>query len=92
MAENDFPFQPGAMLHDAIMGAFRAGGGNFETWLAENGINPATARGATYGQSGGPKGRALLDRIILAAGPEVVRAGYVARLQGHVATLKTGTA
>lgn len=84
MAEKPISFQPGAILHDAIMGAFKARGGSFEAWLSENGINPATARGATFGQSKGPKGRALLERIIAAAGPEVVRAAYVARITAHL--------
>lgn len=85
MSEDQFPFQPGAMLHDAIMGAFRAQGSSFERWLVEEGIPPATARGATYGQSKGPKGKALLARFIAAAGPDVVRTLYIDRLGRHVA-------
>ena len=88
MSEESFPFQPGAMLHDAIMGAFKAQGGSFEVWLSEQGIPPATARGATYGQSKGPKGRATLARIIAAAGPNVVRTLYLDRLGRHVADVK----
>lgn len=84
MSDNLYPFQPGAMLHDAIMGAFKARGGSFEQWLAEQGIPAATARGATYGQSKGPRGRALLGRLLEAAGPEVVWTLYVARLNRHV--------
>ncbi len=38
MAEKSFPFQPGVMLHEAIVGAFRATGGSFEVWCAENGV------------------------------------------------------
>lgn len=92
MAEDHFPFQPGAMLHDAIMGAFKAQGGSFEAWLAEQGIPPATARGATYGQSKGPKGKALLARILDAAGPEVVRTLYLDRLGRHVADVNARVA
>lgn len=76
------------MLHDAIMGAFRAQGGSFEVWLSEQGIPPATARGATYGQSKGPKGKALLSRILDAAGPEIVKTLYLDRLNRHVATIR----
>ncbi|WP_413874127.1 hypothetical protein [Albidovulum sp.] len=88
MSEVMFPFQPGAMLHDAIMGAFRAQGGSFERWLDEQGIPPATARGATYGQSKGPKGRETLGRILGAAGPNVVRTLYIDRLNRHVAEVR----
>lgn len=87
MAEEVFPFQPGAMLHDAIVAAFRANNGSFESWLAERGIPSATARGATYGQSRGPKGRALLDALIEVADPEMVRSLYLRRLDRHRAEL-----
>lgn len=92
MTENPFPFQPGAMLHDAIVGAFRATGGSFEVWCTENGIAPAIARNATFGVGRGPKGRALLARLIAAANPDVVRAGYLARLKSHTEDLRKGVA
>lgn len=88
MAEDDFPFQPGCILHDAIVGAFRANNGSFESYLATRGIPSATARGATYGQSRGPKGSALLHDLIEAAGPTVVRMLYVDRLSRHMADIK----
>lgn len=88
MSEERFPFQPGAMLHDAIIGAFRAQGGSFEVWLSEQGIASATARGATYGQSKGPKGRETLARILEAANPDIVRTLYLERLGRHVADVK----
>jgi len=88
----DIPYQPGAILHEAIVGAFKASGSGFETWCAENGVTPSAARSATFGQSRGPKGRALLARMIAEAGPEVVRAAYLARLKSHVSALKTGAA
>jgi len=84
MAEDDFPFQPGAMLHGAILGAFRASGGSFERWCVEHDITPTNARNVTYGVSKGPKGQELLARLIEAAGPEIVRAGYMARFKRHV--------
>lgn len=88
----DIPYQPGAMLHEAIVGAFKASGAGFETWCAENGITPSAARSATFGQSRGPKGRALLARMIDEAGPDIVRAAYMARLKSHVSDLKDGVA
>lgn len=84
MADNEHPYQPGAMLYDAIMGAFRSSGRTFEGWVIANGIKQATARSAAFGQAKGPKGRALVARIIEGAGPDVVRAGYLARLNSHV--------
>ena len=84
MTETIHPYQPGAILHDAILGAFKAHGLSFDAWLAENGVGRPTARAATYGLGKGPKGRALLERLIEAAGPDVVRAGYLARLYKHL--------
>ena len=92
MTHPDFKFQPGAMLHDAIIGAFRAHGGSFDVWLAENGIPPTSARSVTFGMSKGPKGKALLNRLIDAAGRDGVKAGYLARLNGHVAETRKGAA
>lgn len=92
MAAQVLPYQPGAILHDAVVGSFKARGASFESWCAENGVAPSAARNATYGQSKGPKGRALLARMIQAAGPEVVEAAYLARLKSHVSDLKCGAA
>lgn len=84
MADNDFPFQPGAMLHGAIMGAFRANDSNFSAWCEENGTTPSNARNVTFGVSKGPRSQALLARIIAAAGPDIVKAGYLARFERHL--------
>ncbi len=86
MSEKTAPFQPGAMLHDAILGAFRASGGSFERWCTENEVTPTNARNATYGIMKGARGKELLARLIKAAGPEVVQAGYGARLRAHAAS------
>lgn len=76
-------FQPGAILHEVILGAFRASGTTFETWCNQNGIEPASARNSTFGQGRGEKGLALKDRIIDAAGREFVRTFYIRRLTEH---------
>lgn len=88
MTDNDIPYQPGSILYGAILGAFRARGWSFEGWLTENGIAQSTARNATYGQSSGPVGRALLARLIEAAGPDVVRAGYIAQMHRNLEAVR----
>ncbi|MDO9527123.1 MAG: hypothetical protein Q7J57_16550 [Gemmobacter sp.] len=92
MTPKEFDFQPGAILHDAIVGTFRAHGGSFERWCQENGITPSTARNATFGQSRGPKGRALLGRIIDDAGRDFVRRAYAARIEAYASAVKRGAA
>lgn len=92
MNEQDLPYQPGAILHAAVLGAFKARGTSFEAWCAAEGIVPSAGRNATYGQSKGPTGRALLARMIEAAGPDVVRAAYLDRLKSHTADMKGGVA
>lgn len=83
MAQNRFNFQPGAILHDAIVGTFRAHGGSFSRWCKENGVDLGAARNATFGQSRGPRGQELLNRIIEAAGPEFLRMAYVKRISEY---------
>ncbi len=73
-------FQPGVILHEVIVGAFRSAGTSFEAWCDKNGVPTSTARTATYGQSGGDKGQALLERIINDAGREVVEMSYRKRI------------
>ena len=81
-------FQPGAVLHEVIVGAFRSNGSSFEAWCNANGIHTSSARQATYGQSGGDKGQALLDRIIDAAGRDVVALSYKARIAAEAKRLE----
>lgn len=78
-------YQRGEILHDAVMGAFRASGDSFEVWCKNNDTTPSTARNVTYGQMKGPIGRALLNRLITEAGPDVVHVGYMTRLHKHYA-------
>lgn len=88
MAFQNKMFQPGAVLHEVIVGAFRSAGSSLEAWCAANNVHPSTARNATYGQSGGDKGRALLARIIDAAGRDVVTVAYAKRISTEAARLK----
>ncbi len=92
MADQKTNFQPGAVLHDAIIGAFRAHGGSFERWCRENKVLPTVARQATFGQSRGPNGQRLLAQLIDAAGPEIVRQVYEKRVLDHADTLRKGAA
>lgn len=92
MAEKPIEFQPGAILHDAVVGTFRAHGGSFERWCKENGVTPSVARNATFGQSRGPAGQAMLKKIIEAAGRDFVIAAYRKRIIEHSQTLKKGAA
>lgn len=81
-------FQPGVMLHEVIVGCFRAKGFSFSGWCEANGIAISTARQATYGQMAGPRGKALLDRMITAAGPEIVEAAYRERIEREADRVK----
>lgn len=87
MTKADRIYQPGTILHGVIVGAFRASGTSFEAWCNAHGVNTSVARGATYGQAGGEIGRALLERIIDAAGREMVELGYTQRMQAEAERL-----
>lgn len=92
MSRNSPEFQPGSMLHEVIVGAFRARGTTFEGWCKDNGILPSNGRQATFGQSRGAVGRAYLARIIEAAGREFIRDAYMRRLEEHYQQWKRGAA
>lgn len=92
MAEESQQFQPGAILHEAILGAFKARGSGFDAWCTENNVTPSAARNSTFGQMRGPKGRALLARLIDAAGAEMVEVAYRQRMAQHLATRQRGAA
>ena len=78
-------YQPGAILHDAVMGAFRASGTTLKTWAEASDLHLTSCRMATHGLMRGPRGQALMEKLIAAAGPEIVEAGYEARLRQHLA-------
>lgn len=88
MREKLAKFQPGALLHEAIIGAFRANGDNFDAWCKRNGITPSVARNATFGQSRGPAGKALLARLVEGADYDFVSRAYAKRLEEHAAAFK----
>lgn len=92
MAQNIPEFQPGSILHEVIVGAFRAHGMTFEGWCKENGLTPMNGRNATFGQSRGPTGRKNLERIIEGAGREFVRDAYRRRVAEHAQQLLRGAA
>lgn len=92
MARHEINFQPGAVLHEAVMGGLRANGTNFSVWCRENGVSETAARQATFGQSRGPNGQDILGRLIKAAGPEFVRQVYDTRVLAHAEQLKSGAA
>jgi hypothetical protein len=85
-------FQPGAILHEVIVGAFRARGLTFEGWCRDNGMTPMNGRNATFGQSRGDVGRRNLERIIEAAGRDFVRDAYRRRLAEHYEQVTQGAA
>lgn len=85
-------FQPGAILHEVIVGAFRARGLTFEGWCKDNGLTPMNGRNATFGQSRGDVGRRNLEKIIDAAGRDFIRDAYRRRLEEHYAAIKKGAA
>ncbi|MCL6285581.1 hypothetical protein M3P21_18790 [Ruegeria sp. 2012CJ41-6] len=88
MAPNKIPFQPGTILHEVIAGFFRATCTSFEVWCRENDIHPSTARNATYGQSSGERGAELRERIIDAAGRDLVAAAYRQRMLAEARRLE----
>ena len=80
------------MLHEVLVGAFRARGLTFEGWCAENGITPANGRTATFGQSRGEIGRKNLEKMIDGAGRDFVRDAYRRRVEEHLGHLNQGAA
>ena len=92
MAQKDHNFQPGVILHEVIVGAFRARGLTFEGWCKDNGLTPMNGRNATFGQSRGVIGKRNLERIIDAAGREFVLEAYRRRVAEHFSQLQKGAA
>lgn len=92
MPSKDDYFQPGAILHEAIVGAFHARGGGFQAWCRSVGLQPTAVRNATFGQSRGPRGKELLALAIEAAGPDFVKFTYDRRMAEAAEKIKQGAA
>ncbi len=92
MPVKDKMFQPGTILHEVIDGAFRSAGSSFVKWCRENDVHPSTARNATHGQSAGDSGDKLRNRIINAAGRDVVMITYRKRMVMEAAKLEGAAA
>lgn len=90
MAESGVNLQPGAILHEVIVGCLKSAGTSFDAWCRENSVNSSTAKTATYGQSGGDKGKSILAKMIDAAGREQVEMAYKARINRHFAEINRG--
>lgn len=80
--------QPGAILHDVIVGAFKANGYSFEHWCRDRQLSRALARQYTHGQCRGVRGQMMLDEMIDAAGREVVETCYRIRIQQQASDLQ----
>lgn len=85
MAEIVQKLQPGAILHEVLVGALRANGDRFNGWCHRNGIAPSVMRNATFGQSRGPAGEKLLAQMIDGADKDFIERVYVRRLKERVA-------
>lgn len=92
MTRRNYDFQPGAILHAAIIGAFRAHGSTFERWCRENDVISTVGRQATHGQSAGDNGKDILARMIAGAGEETIRQIYESRMLAHADDIRRGRA
>ena len=80
-------FQPGTVLHEVIVGAMRSRGITLKEWCDDNMLSWSSVRQVTFGMSAGPRSKALLDRMIDAAGREVVTAAYRTRMDAEARKL-----
>lgn len=80
-------FQPGAILHEVIAGAMRSRGTTLHEWCKGNRVAWTTIRQITFGMSAGPRSQVVLDRLIDAAGREVVTAAYRMRMDAETQKL-----
>lgn len=89
MTDKPFPYQPGVILYDVIIGLLRARGTTFSSWCKELQIGESSARNALYGQSGGSRGQELRENVIERAGRDLVERAYSERVNRHAATVAT---
>lgn len=87
MADAEMKLEPGVILNEVVSGCLRAAGTNVYKWCRENGVNRASAKQALFGQAGGDRGKALLARMIEAAGREQVEMTYRKRIEEHAAAI-----
>lgn len=83
MNEKPFPYQPGVILYDVIIGLLRARGTTFAAWCKELQIGESSARNALYGQSSGSRGQELRHNVIERAGRNLVEQAYSERVYQH---------
>ena len=80
--------QPGRVLNEVLVGALRAKGTTFSEWCRVNGVGVSAAKAATYGFSGGDRGRAIVEAMIAEAGRSVVEEAYRRRIMAEAAKLQ----
>mgnify|MGYP003674379524 CR=1 FL=1 len=78
-------FQPGRILYEVILGAFKASGTSFEQWCRDNDVSAVAARSALKGFSTGTQGQAIIEKLVEGAGREVVTVAYRLRIERHAA-------
>lgn len=81
-------FQPGAILHDVVSGAFRMQGTTLEQWCKAAGLKPMNVRYAMYGVIRSDAGQAAIEQVVEAAGRDVVISAYTRRMAEHVAAFQ----
>lgn len=81
-------FQPGAILHDVVSGAFRMQGTTLEQWCKSVGLKPMSVRYAMYGVIRSDVGQAVIEKAVDAAGRDIVTGGYTRRMTEHYAAIQ----
>ena len=76
-------FQQGTILNEVVVGIFRANGTTLSKWCTQNNVSPTQAQNALCGTSSGTNGLALMERLVDAAGRDVVEVAYRKRIQMH---------
>ncbi|WIY24999.1 hypothetical protein [Parasedimentitalea psychrophila] len=87
MIEKPFPYQPGVILYDVIIGLLRTRETTFSAWCKELQIGESSARNALYGQSSGRRGQELRENVIERAGRDLVERAYSERVNQHASSV-----
>lgn len=85
-------FQPGRLLYQVIVAAFRVHGSTFTEWCKANDVSHSSARATCYGQMSSPAGRRWLSKIVEAAGRQTVEHLYVVRVREGVRRVEKAVA